>query len=152
MSRNFGILLAAHGTLAQAALESLVMLMGPQKGIETVALFPNMGREELRCIMEEKLEVLAQYNKVLIVADLVGGTPANVAAELIAERTELQLVGGANMGFLCELAGMEELDEKVLAELLEAAHSGMQDLGTKLRSLLQKAGQELGLSNSASDL
>ena len=137
MSRNFGILLAAHGTLAQAALESLIMLMGPQEGIETAGLFPGMGREELRSAMEEKLHVLERYNKILIVADLVGGTPANVAAELIAERAELQLVGGANMGFLCELAAMEELNEKVLAELLEAAHGGMQDIGTKLRDLIR---------------
>jgi PTS system mannose-specific IIA component len=141
LARNFGVLLAAHGTLGQSALESLCMLAGPQEGIEPVGLFPGMGREEMRAVMEEKLQVLAGYKSVLIVADLAGGTPANVALELVAERVELQLVSGVNMAFLCELAAVKELNEETIAGLLEAGRNGLQDQGAKIRALL---GQERG--------
>ena len=149
MVRNFGVLLAAHGSLAQSALESLSMLTGAQEGIETVALFPGMGREELRAAMEEKLAILKGYESVLIVTDLLSGTPNTVAAELVAERPELQLVSGANMAFLCELAAAEKLDETTLAGLLEAGQAGMQDFGTKLRFLCEK---ERSALPSADDL
>ena len=135
MARNFGILLAAHGSLAKSALETLETLAGSQQGVETVALFPDMGREELRAAMEEKLEALAAYKTVLIVADLVGGTPANVASELLAARPELQLIGGANMTVLCEAAFADNLDGDAMAELLKAGGMSMQDLGAKVRGL-----------------
>jgi len=134
--RKFGLLLAAHGGLAQSTLESIEMLMGPQENVETVGLYPGMGGDELRGIMEQKLTLLADCDNIVIAVDLVGGTPANAAAELVAMRPELQLVGGFNLAFLLELASSEELSETSLAEWLEAGAIGMQDIGARLRALL----------------
>ena len=149
MARKFGVLIAAHGTLAQSAFESLEMLTGRQKNIETVGLFPGMGREELRGAMEKKLELLAGCEGVLIAADLVGGTPANVAAELAAKRPALQLVAGVNMAFLCELVIMEDLNDAVIDELMEAGHLGLQNLGAKVRAF---SGSERNISLDENDL
>jgi len=134
--REFGLLLAAHGDFAKGALESLEMLMGPQENTETVGLFPGMGSDDLLAAMEQKLEALSGCKNILIAADLVGGTPANVAAMLVAQRPELQLIGGFNLALLCELAASDELSESSVAEWLEAGLFGMQDIGTKLRALL----------------
>ena len=141
MSRKFGVLIAAHGNLAEAALESLEMLTGHQENIETVGIFPGMGRGEMRAAIEKKLELLAGCQGILIAADLVGGTPANVAAELAARPPEgkglpeLYLAAGVNMAFLCELTSMEDLNDAVMDELTEAGRFGLQNLGEKARSL-----------------
>jgi len=134
--RSFGLLIAAHGNLAKSVLESLEMLMGPQENTETVGLFPGMGSDDMRIAMEQKLDLLSGCANILIAADLVGGTPANVAAELVALRPNLQLVGGFNMAFLCELAASDDLDESAIEDWLEAGTFGMQDVGKRLRGLL----------------
>lgn len=135
------MLIVAHGNLAETALESLEMLAGPQEKIETAGIFPGMGRGEMRAAIEKKLELLAGCEGILVAADLVGGTPANVAAELVARPPsgkglpELYLAAGVNMAFLCELTAMEKLNDAVMDELLEAGRFGLQNLGAKLHTI-----------------
>jgi len=146
--RKFGLLLASHGDFAKNALETLEMLMGSQSNVEIVGLFPGMGIKELQSAMKQKLDTLAHCGTILIVTDLVGGTPANVAAELVASNPNLYLIGGFNMALLCELAVSEELSEATMAECLGAGILGMQDLSAKLRTLLEKPTSTSSLENN----
>jgi len=152
LDRSFGILLAAHGDLAHSLLRSLEMLMGPQPSVETVGLFPGMGREEMRAAIEQKLAILAGCDGVVIVADLAGGTPANVAAELVSERPDLHVVGGANLAFLCELCVCDGLDEAVIADAIKAGHIGLHDVGAKVRALLRQLPKHEPESSPEGDL
>jgi len=147
MARNFGILLAAHGNLAHNALESLEILMGPQKGIETIALIPGMGQAELRILIEEKLNILSIYKNIIIITDLTGGTPSNVAAEFVLKDPLLYLIGGANLAFLCELAALDKIDRAIIAEILELGRNSMQDLGEKIRTLSRQEQHSSALCN-----
>ena len=78
------------------------MIMGPQKDITTVGLLPDEGPDDFK----EKLEqALGSENNAVVFADLLGGTPCNVAAGLLMAHThEFKLYAGMNMpmivGFL----------------------------------------------------
>jgi len=133
--REFGILLVAHGNLAESFRMSMEMLMGPIQGLETAALMLGEGREQLLETMLQKLEALAGYESVLIVADLVGWTPSNTAAELVAGRTDLQLIAGANLALLCEIAGGSVLNDEVIDAWLSLSGKTIQNIGAKVRDL-----------------
>jgi mannose/fructose-specific phosphotransferase system component IIA len=134
--RDYGVVLAAHGPLAAAARHSLEMLVGPVEGLETVALVPGMSREDMRRALEAAAVRLAAYPKLLVLCDLVGGTPCNAALELASANPRWQVVGGANMALLCELAAVDRLTPAALGELLEAGHAGLSDEGARLRTAL----------------
>lgn len=77
------------------------MIMGPQDCIHAVALLPEDGPEDFRSKLEA---VINQYDDVVVFADLLGGTPANVVSRLLLEGKELDIYAGMNMpmviGFL----------------------------------------------------
>ena len=71
-------------------------------------------------------------DEVLILADLVGGTPFNTAAALKAERADkkIKVIAGVNMAALVEAVfsrTMYGLDE-LAAALLTAGKEGLRDL------------------------
>ena len=145
MERDFGILLAAHGNLAHSLLESTEMLVGPVPGAETVALLPGMGRDQLLEEMKHKLEKLCEYEKILIIADLVGGTPANTASELVATDDSLELIGGVNLAMLCEIAYTKNLADCTIANWLALGGKTMQDIGARVRSLMGQTQDDASL-------
>jgi mannose/fructose-specific phosphotransferase system component IIA len=137
LARNFGVVLVSHGKFAEGMLDGLEMLMGPQKGIETVSLEYDMGREEMLRKIKEGLGRLDGYGQVLIVADLMGGTPGNVSCELVARNPAYQLVSGANMAFLCELMAVRDLDVPALDDCLKAGREGLVNAGARFREKLK---------------
>ncbi|MEA5051498.1 MAG: hypothetical protein VB021_08550 [Oscillospiraceae bacterium] len=145
MERRFGIILAAHGGLAPQMLASWEMLCGPQQGVGTAELSYGMGLAEMQAKLRAARAQLAAYDKVLVLADLVGGTPDNAALRLAAADEKLFVIGGANMPLLCELASCaDELDAGLTASLAELARAGIRDETARLRSAKKKPPQDDG--------
>jgi len=96
------LVLISHGRFSEELKRSVEMIMGPQKDITTVGLLPDEGPDDFK----EKLEqALGSENNAVVFADLLGGTPCNVAAGLLMAHThEFKLYAGMNMpmivGFL----------------------------------------------------
>jgi mannose/fructose-specific phosphotransferase system component IIA len=133
---NFGVLLVSHGMFAEGLLKGLEMLTGPRRGVETVSLEYDMGREEMLGKIEACLNRLKGYPQVLIAADLAGGTPANVSAELAARNPAYQLVSGVNLAFLCEIMAARDLDAQTLDDCIRAGREGLVNTGALLRDRL----------------
>lgn len=106
------VILISHGVFCDALKESTEMIMGPQDIIHAVALLPEEGPDAYR----EKLvaEIEKCGDNVVILADLMGGTPCNVASRLLLEGAyQFDLYAGMNMpmviGFLNNaLAGLND--------------------------------------------
>ena len=99
----------------------------------TAAVNFEMGQssEDLKGSMTRAMESL-EGDEVLILADLVGGTPFNTAAALKAERADkkIKVIAGVNMAALVEAVfsrTMYGLDE-LAAALLTAGKEGLRDL------------------------
>lgn len=88
------LLLISHGSFSEALKQSTEMIMGPQESIHTVSLLPEEGPEDF----EAKLvATLGQLEDVIVLADLMGGTPCNVAAKLLMQGYAFDLFAGMNM-------------------------------------------------------
>ena len=87
------------------------MIMGTQETIHSVCLAPEEGPDDFRKKLEEEI---SQLDDFVIFADLMGGTPCNVAARLLMEGKAFELYAGMNMpmviGFLNSILLNEAID------------------------------------------
>jgi PTS system mannose-specific IIA component len=114
-----GIVIGAHGHLADALLESATLILGGQQGVVTVALEPIQGLEELHTSIGAAIAQAEQGDGVLVLLDLYGGTPSNATA-LHFQDAHLEAVAGVNLPMLLEvLLGRQEKDLAALTALAE---------------------------------
>lgn len=107
-----GILLASHGKFAEGMRASGRLFFGkdiPQ--LETLCLMPEESPDEFREKMMHKINALNDGSGVIILCDLLFGTPCNQSASFIRE--DVKVVCGANMPLLLEILGRRNVrDEK----------------------------------------
>ncbi|MCK1228747.1 PTS sugar transporter subunit IIA [Streptococcus uberis] len=110
------LILISHGKFCEALKDSVEMIMGPQEDILTVGLEPSEGAEDFK---EKFLNTIQDEREVTVFADLMGGTPCNVASRLILEGTRFDLYAGMSMpmviGFLNGQLLGETVDYKAYA-------------------------------------
>ncbi len=98
-----GLVLAAHGSLPQAFLESADMILGEVEQIATVSLMPGDSLEGLIERIRAAVQEVDTGEGVLILLDLFGGTPANASAYLTQEMEKLHAVTGVNFPMFAEI-------------------------------------------------
>lgn len=96
------ILVTGHGALPEALVESARMIGGELANVRSVCFRPGSTPQDLRTDMAE---VLKDFPANLILTDLAGGTPDNVANVIVksgqAESVEL-IVAGMSLPLLLE--------------------------------------------------
>ena len=123
-----GIVIVAHGGLAQEYLAAVEHVMGKQIGITAVSIKNDDNRDAKQdeiCLAADKVD---RGSGVVVVTDIFGGSPSNLAM-LACRPDDRRIVYGANLPMLLKLAKSRNLtiDEAVSAALC----SGRQDLDSK---------------------
>jgi PTS system mannose-specific IIA component len=99
-----GIVLVTHGLLAQEFVSAMEHVVGKQKQIATICIAPNDDMEKRR---EDIAAAIAENNigdGVIILTDLFGGTPSNLAISLM-ESGHIEVIAGVNLPMLIRLEG-----------------------------------------------
>lgn len=121
------IVIVTHGNLGTELMATAELMTGPLDGVLAVSLKPECSLEDFTNRMRLLLEQHGAEHEVLILADLLGGTPANVAAGL-AQRGGISVVTGVNLSMLLEVymsrrnADVEELTSLAVQAGREAVH------------------------------
>lgn len=100
-----GLLLVAHNPLAGALLRTAEGILGPcPEGVEALDLALDESPEHFRARVREALRALSSPKGVLILADLVGGTPYQVALGVLQDKSvgRSALVAGMSLPMLLE--------------------------------------------------
>lgn len=114
------IIVTSHGGLAEGLMQSSNMLIGEQENVECVTFAPDMGADELNEIYAEKITEVSDENQYLILCDIKGGTPFNVASRYSFKNDNIAVIYGVNLPILIA-ALMEAQDEgATLAGLTES--------------------------------
>lgn len=125
------IILMSHGMMAQEVLHSAKMIVGDQINYPVVCMTPDDGIDGTMTKLNQILSELPEDKEVIVIADLLGGTPANVASMKAAERPHLKVVTGMNLGMVLESFFL--LDSDHLAEqLVNIGSQGVSIVGTKV--------------------
>ena len=115
------ILLLTHGDAGSALLRSSEMIVGRSEGIEALSLMPGMSVETFSEMVREKL--VADAAPALVLVDVFGGTPSNVAMAL-SRNHDIRCVSGLNLGMLVETLVMRESqDDLSLGDLQRIAYT-----------------------------
>ena len=117
-----GMVLVTHGALAVEFKSALEHVVGPQEMVETVAIGPDDDMEERRNDILKCVDAADQGQGVVILTDMFGGTPSNLAISIMQQR-EVEVIAGVNLPMLVKLARVRgDLDIK--AAVNAAADAG----------------------------
>jgi mannose PTS system EIIA component len=99
-----GIILVTHGRLAEEFVNAMEHVVGRQEQIATVCIGPNDDMEARRKEIAQAIRTVDSGDGALVLTDLFGGTPSNLAISLLqAGKTEV--IAGINLPMLIRLAG-----------------------------------------------
>ena len=112
-----GILIVTHQELAEALLSVWDLILGRQEGIAAVSLDPSAAPEVSRQQIQRGLSQVSGGNGVIILTDMLGGTPSNLTLSFLQEG-KVEVVTGVNLPMLMKLAHIrdqQDLREAALA-------------------------------------
>jgi mannose/fructose/sorbose-specific phosphotransferase system IIA component len=145
-----GIVLAAHGPLPEALLESADMILGDTENIFLLKLMPGDSLEGLIDRMRDMVQEAEAGQGVLILLDLFGGTPSNAAA-LISQQVEgVHAVSGVNVPMLLETLLARQTTEDVQALAETATNSGAQGIVNVAKAFQQYRAKKQEANSSSS--
>lgn len=129
------VLVLTHGELAEAFMQTLQLFIAQPDQMLAMGLGdePEKMREFLRSEVVD-----GSGREFLILVDLFGGTPFNIAASMIPEAAgkgkRVEVVTGANLPMLMQIAfDMDEASlEDLKASAIESGTTGVQDLMARL--------------------
>ncbi len=126
--------MASHGRLAKEMLNSAEMIMGPQENIIALALEPNDDPMKLKESIKESVEKVTGDEGVIVLVDLMGGSPSNAAAYVAKEG--IPVITGMNLSILLELIGMRySMTDELIQNIIEAGKEGIIDIREIFRGL-----------------
>ena len=129
--RGFRIVVAAHGDLAAALLASAESICGSIENAVALGLGPAESPE----MYAERMRDAVGSTPSLVLADLAGGTPANVALAVTRDRADVVVVAGASLGMLLEaVTSLPALDGAAIEALVAAGRSGVVRQDDRIRS------------------
>lgn len=117
---SIGILIIAHGKLAADMLWQVELNMGsPPLAMAAVEVDPQADPEQIKISARQLAQGLDSGDGIVIVTDLYGATPSNIAhsLELIGQRT---LVHGLNLAMLIRACNYRDCNlDEVTQKMIE---------------------------------
>ena len=123
-----GIVLVTHGNLATEFRVAMQHVVGRQEGIATICIGPNDDMEMRRREIGEAVAEVDTGKGTIILTDLFGGTPSNLAISLL-EKGKIEVIAGVNLPMLIRLDSARR--NLPIAEAITAAR----DAGSKYISV-----------------
>lgn len=137
MNDELAILLMSHGDLAKEAMKSAELVFGIQDNYETLSVFLVDQVDDLKREMYEKIKNLDTSKGLLVFTDIVGGTPMNLAGNLL-ERQNVLVCSGLNLPMLIEAL----INRKKSVEELKAVLENAYKMGMVMRTEIESGEDE----------
>jgi PTS system mannose-specific IIA component len=99
-----GLVLVTHGRLAAEFITAMEHVVGPQERIEAICIGPDDDMERRRNDIAKAVKKVNEGKGVIILTDLFGGTPSNLAISLMRS-AEIEVIAGVNLPMLIRLEG-----------------------------------------------
>ncbi len=133
--KDIALILLSHGNMAKETLKSAEMIVGKVKNAYALSMDADEGMSGIGLKLDSCFENMEQNIKhVFVIADLLGGTPCNVAIQKMAAMESVTLISGLNLAMLIEFA-MSQYDdyEKLKEHLIEVGRNGILDILADLK-------------------
>ena len=117
-----GLVLVTHGRLADEFVAAMQHVVGPQEQIRAISIDADDDIEQRRQDIVEAVEATDSGDGVIILTDMFGGTPSNLAISTL-ERPGIEVIAGVNLPMLIKLASVR-VDGGLAHAVAEAQDAG----------------------------
>lgn len=135
-----GLIIVSHGKYATAILHTAENLLGPQSDCATISVDAGHEAEETVRRLHDAANMLDKGEGVIVLTDMFGGTPTNIALSLQGKH-RAEVITGINLPMILKV--MENRTSASLPELAkmaeEAGKAGIVGAGRMLRQKKQPA-------------
>ena len=116
-----GMVLVTHGKLAEEFIRVMEHVVGPQEQVASVCIEPDDDIEKCRGEILTKVKAVDSGKGVIVLTDMFGGTPSNLAIS-ITDDDKIEALAGINLPMLVKLASArrEESLKKVVITAQDA--------------------------------
>ncbi len=128
-----GLILVTHGRLAEQFVHAMEHVVGEQEKVATVCIGPDDDVEQRRAEISDAIPAVDDGKGVIILTDLFGGTPSNLAISLL-DTGKVEVIAGINLPMLIRLAGARKCMS--VTEAVEAAQQAGRNYITVASELL----------------
>ncbi|MDH7638457.1 PTS sugar transporter subunit IIA [Sphingomonas oryzagri] len=123
-----GLVLVTHGRLAAEFVTAMEHVVGPQEAIAPICIGPEDDMEGRRNDIAEAIRSVDQGDGTIVLTDLFGGTPSNLAISLM-KSDSVEVIAGINLPMLIRLASARRTMK------IKAAVAAARDAGRKYISV-----------------
>lgn len=123
-------IIVGHGDFAESIMNSSFMIFGEQKSVRAINFQPDEEPDELKNQYKKTISNFSVDDKIIFLVDLYGGTPYNVATEIVAnDVNRMALIAGLNLPMLVEAYTIRnQPNSTVIHRLEETAKAGVRHL------------------------
>lgn len=116
-----GLVLVTHGQLAEEFRHAVEHVVGPQESFETVSIGADDDMERRRGDIIDAVARVDTGDGVIILTDMFGGTPSNLAISVMRAGT-IEVIAGMNLPMLIKLTSVRVANdmERALGEAQSA--------------------------------
>lgn len=97
-----GLVLVTHGRLATEFRVAMEHVVGPQPAVEAICIGPDDDMEARRADIADAVARVDDGAGVILLTDLFGGTPSNLAISLL-DAGHVEVIAGVNLPMLIRL-------------------------------------------------
>ena len=113
-----GVVIVSHSNISKEFLIALEHIVGKQENIVAISILPEDDVESKR---QEIIKAVKKVNKdkgVIILTDMFGGTPSNLAISVMEEE-KVEVVAGVNLPMLIKISSLR--NECEIKELIKVS-------------------------------
>jgi len=131
-----GVVVATHGKLAEEMIRTAEAVVGPLPqvtGLSVVATEP-----DIRSRLKDAIKKVDTGEGVLLLTDLLGGSPTNLCVSFVEER-KVEIVTGVNLPMLLKLGALRSAEKPIAAVARDLAEAGQKAIGHVSEALRRMA-------------
>ena len=117
-----GLMIITHGNLALELRSAIEHMIGDQNDIEILSITPEDDIDIQKNNIEKKLKELNQGKGVIILTDVFGGTPSNLALNFL-DPGVVEIMSGVNLPMLIKIC---QLRDKDILEVIQEGKNAAQ--------------------------
>jgi mannose PTS system EIIA component len=127
-----GVVVATHGKLAEEMIRTAETVVGHLDQVVPVSVVA--AAPDMRANLKAAIQQVDQGDGVLLLTDLLGGSPTNLCVSFLTER-KVEVVTGINLPMLLKLSGLRTSGKAIGQIAHDLAEAGQRSIGHVSESL-----------------
>ena len=127
-----GLVLVTHGRLAIEFIAAMEHVVGKQEAVTPICIGPDDDMEARRADIAAAIHAADSGTGVIVLTDMFGGTPSNLAISLMGAKGRVEVIAGVNLPMLIRLASVRKTAD------VATAVAAAQEAGRKYISVASK--------------